>query len=190
LRLLHQSDADWPYAFTAELDFQLVADGLTVTSSLKNDSDAPMPYGLGLHPYIKRPAGTKLYASVKGVWLTDDTVMPTSFAATLPAAWNLPAGCPLDGVFMDNCFAGLEGAVRVAWPDGANLTIAGGDKLRFLVVYNPPAEDYVCVEPVSHMTDAVNRFAAEGQATGFTVLAPGARASCTHRFTYQGPQAA
>ena len=26
-----------------------------------------------------------------------------------------------------------------------------------LIVYTPPGEDFFCVEPVSHMTDAINR---------------------------------
>ncbi len=40
----------------------------------------------------------------------------------------------------------------VQWPDGSSLAISGTENLNFLVVYNPPQENYVCVEPVSHMT--------------------------------------
>jgi len=54
--------------------------------------------------------------------------------------------------------------------------------MGFLVVYNEPNEHYVCIESVSHMTDAIN-FAADGHVdTGLEVLAPDASASATHRF--------
>jgi len=45
--------------------------------------------------------------------------------------------------------------------------------LDFLVVYTPPARSFLCVEPVSHMTDAFNLAAAGRTDTGCRILAPG-----------------
>jgi aldose 1-epimerase len=42
-----------------------------------------------------------------------------------------------------------------------------------LVLYTPPAADFFCVEPVSHVTDAVNLAASGRTDTGLRVLAPG-----------------
>ena len=39
------------------------------------------------------------------------------------------------------------------------------------MVYTPPGRGYFCVEPVTHMTDAINRMDVAGH--GLRVLAPG-----------------
>jgi aldose 1-epimerase len=50
------------------------------------------------------------------------------------------------------------------------------------VVYSPAGEDFFCVEPVSHCTDAFN-LAAQGRAdTGMLTLHPGASLSAAMRF--------
>ena len=44
--------------------------------------------------------------------------------------------------------------------------------LPYLVVYTPPERDYFCVEPVSHVSNAIHM--AEPAAHGLVALAPGA----------------
>ena len=183
LVLDHAANEGWPFSFLAEEIFALNENGMTIITTLTNRDNRPMPYGLGQHPYISRPPGTKLFAEIDGVWLTDDTIMPM-VRTEVPSEWDLRHGCALDGVLMDNCFDDLRNAVRVAWPDGSELAISGSDNLRFLVVYNPPQENYVCVEPVSHMTDAINRVARGEKDTGFAVLQTGEKAVSTHSFIY------
>ena len=43
----------------------------------------------------------------------------------------------------------------ITWPD-RRTTIEADASLRHLVVYTPPRERFFCVEPVSHMNDAIN----------------------------------
>jgi len=156
LALNHAANEHWPFAFLAEQTFTLNEDGLTIITKFTNSDPNHAPYGLGQHPYIMRPQGTRLFAQVNGVWLTDDTALPTKHI-NLPAKWDWRKGCALNDVFVDNCFEPLQGAVRVVWPDSSELTIEGSDNLRFLIIYNPPLENYVCVELVTHMPDAINR---------------------------------
>ena len=184
LALNHAANEHWPFAFLAEQTFTLNEDGLTIITNFTNSDQNHAPYGLGQHPYIMRPQGTRLFAQVNGVWLTDDTALPTKHI-NLPATWDWRKGCALDDVFVDNCFEPLQGAVRVVWPDSSELTIEGSDNLRFLIIYNPPLENYVCVELVTHMPDAINR-AEKGQSdTGFAVLPSGDIAVLIHRFRYR-----
>jgi aldose 1-epimerase len=181
IQLVHQANAAWPFSFTASQQFVLTARGLEIELKITNDGEEPMPYGLGQHPYIERPHGTRVQAQVNGVWLTDEHLVPTTHSV-LPAHWDLRAGFELDGMFMDNCFDGLRGDATVLWPDGSRLVIGSSPNMGFLVVFSEPKESYVCIEPVSHMTDAIN-FAADGYVdTGLEVLAPDASASATHRF--------
>jgi aldose 1-epimerase len=48
-------------------------------------------------------------------------------------------------------------------------------------VFVPSGQDYLAVEPVTHMTDAFNHAARGDHGTGTRVLEPGATFSCTMR---------
>ncbi len=60
--------------------------------------------------------------------------------------------------------------------------MTASDELGKLVIFTPPGEDFLCVEPVSHDTDAFNRAAAGEADTGMRVLAPGEDLSVYVRF--------
>ena len=188
IALDHAANENWPFSFTAEHSFSLDDDGLTSVTSIANSGATPMPYALGQHPYIPRPPGTRLFAQAEHVWLTDATIIPTE-RVDIPPRWDLREGRALDGVFVDNCFDRLNGPVRVAWPDGSKLTIAGSDNLRFLIVYNPAQENFVCVKLVSHMPDAFNRAARGQEDAGFAILRPFETAVSPHRFVYRPAEA-
>jgi aldose 1-epimerase len=49
-----------------------------------------------------------------------------------------------------------------------SLRLEAGPALRHLQVYTPPGQDFFCVEPVSHMPDAINH-----PGHPMRVLAPG-----------------
>jgi aldose 1-epimerase len=50
-------------------------------------------------------------------------------------------------------------------------------------LFTPAGEDFLCVEPVSHCTDAFNMAAAGATDTGSRVLAPGERFEARVTFT-------
>jgi aldose 1-epimerase len=174
LALDYHHDADaWPYEYEARQEFRLTADRLKITLSVRNLSDADMPAGLGLHPYFPLRANAALTADIEEVWLTDDEVMPTERVAP-PPRWDLSLGAELRNMKIDNGFVGWNGVASIAWPEeSARLTITASDCLRKLVVFAPPGENYFCVEPVSHVTDAFNMAANGASGTGMRILGPG-----------------
>jgi aldose 1-epimerase len=174
----------WPYGFRARQQFLLDEAGLCVTMELQNTDELPMPYGLGQHPYIVRPPGTRIQALVRGVWLTDAETLPIA-CAPVPREWDLSEGCHLDEVAIDNCFVGFAGAARVLWPDGSALRISASADVEFLVIYSPPGQDFVCVEPVTQVPDCFNLAAAGCEDVGLRVLAPGQSAVVVHRFDFE-----
>ncbi len=184
LQLGSSASAAWPYGFTARQHFVLDDAGLCITLQITNTHDLPMPYGLGQHPYFVRPPGTRIQAQVREVWLTDADTLPDR-CVPLPPQWDLPAGCTLDGVAVDNCFTGFDGSARVLWPDGSALRLTASAGVEWLVVYSPPQFDFVCLEPVTQVPDAFNLAAAGRGEVGLRVLAPGQSAAVSHRFDYQ-----
>jgi aldose 1-epimerase len=169
----------WPWAYRATQRFTLTPASLTVALALTNESDAPMPAGLGWHPYFPRAAGTRLTAEVGAVWVTDRETMPTALAP--PAAGADPSrGIAVDTTRLDNCFVGWSRRAIVEWPErGARLLMTAEPPLDYLVVFTPPGRRFFCAEPVSHVTDAFNLAETGHPDTGRHLLAPGATFSST-----------
>ena len=173
----------WPWAYRATQRFVLTPAALTVALALTNESDAPMPTGLGWHPYFPRAAGTRLTAEVGAVWLTDRETMPTTLAS--PAAGADPSrGIDVDTTRLDNCFVGWSRRAVVEWPErGARLLMTAEAPLDYLVVFTPRGRRFFCAEPVSHVTDALNLAEAGQPDTGRRVLAPGETLASTITLT-------
>ena len=155
----------WPWAYHATQRFALTPSGLTVELSLSNQSAAPMPAGLGWHPYFPRTPRVTITADVRAMWLTDEEKMPTE-RVTPPAA-------PF-GRGRDNCFVGWSRRVTIDWPElGARLLMRAEPPLDYLVVFTPARRPFFSLEPVSHVTDAFNLAEAGRSDSGILVLEPG-----------------
>jgi len=174
---------DWPWSYEARQRFSLSPDDLTIYLDLSNKGDTPMPAGVGFHPYFPRTAETRIQASVSDMWRVDDEVMPVALEQP-PDGKDPNAGLRVDAVALDNGYTGWRGSAVISWPErSAELTMAASEELGKLVIFTPPGEDFLCVEPVSHDTDAFNRAAAGEADTGMRVLAPGENLSVYVRFT-------
>jgi aldose 1-epimerase len=155
----------WPWAYHATQRFTLTPSELTVELSLSNQSAAPMPAGLGWHPYFPRTPRVTITADVRAMWLTDEEKMPTERVA--------PPAAPF-GRGRDNCFVGWSRRVTIDWPElGARLVMRAEPPLDYLVVFTPARRAFFCVEPVSHVTDAFNLAEAGRSDSGILVLEPG-----------------
>jgi aldose 1-epimerase len=155
----------WPWAYHATQRFILTPSELTVELGLSNQSTAPMPAGLGWHPYFPRTPRATITADVRAMWLTDEERMPTELVA--------PPAAPF-GRGRDNCFLGWSRRVTIDWPElGARLLMRAEPPLDYLVVFTPARRPFFCVEPVSHVTDAFNLAEAGRSDSGILVLEPG-----------------
>jgi aldose 1-epimerase len=180
---VHAADA-WPWAWQARQDFSLQGSALEVTLSLTNESDQDMPAGLGLHPYFPRSSGAVITAGVEAMWQVDDEVMPVSLNAPLPSA-DPNTGLNVADSILDNGFTGWRGRAEINWPDRTrSLVMTATEPLDQLVIFTPAEEDFFCVEPVSHGTDAVNASGPDDR--GLIILAPGQTVSASVTFEVVG----
>ncbi len=165
----HAADA-WPWDYHAEQTFELSPRALRITLTLTNRSTRAMPASLGFHPYFERTPGTILRAAVEGVWLSDESCIPTREAG--PAQFlDLLNGAPLaTAPFVDHCHFGWRGEALIEQPERARrLALKASDALTFLHCFVPDGAGFFCVEPVSAMPDAVHHPRDE---SGLRVLAP------------------
>ena len=79
----------------------------------------------------------------------------------------------------------LSGTATLDRPqERLRLTMIADGPVGHLIVYAPPDEPYLCLEPVSHMTDALNR--PQEADAGVIALPAGERLSMTVRFLVSG----
>jgi len=180
LTLSYRHTADlWPWSYMALQQFDLSPQKLSLTLSVRNDSDSDMPAGLGFHPYFPRTPGSRISANVDQIWSVDDEVMPLERVA--PGDDNDPnKGIKVNAVALDNGYTGWQREAVITWPErNAGLKMTATAPLNSLVVFTPPDEGFFCVEPVSNCTDAFNLAAAGDTDTGLHVITPGETLSVT-----------
>ena len=174
---------DWPWVWSARQRFDLSDEGLTVTLSLTNGDQRPMPAGLGLHPYFVREPETRLTLAASGVWVIDDSLIPVSLKPP-SATQDWSAGPRVsDAPFVDNAYAGWGGQATVT-ADARTVAISASSNARWAHVYVPTGETYFCVEPVTHRPDALN--APAGEDSGVTILGPGETLSMSMTISLAG----
>ena len=170
-RLLHHHErAEWPWSYEAEQTFELSPRGLRHGLILRNLDSSLMPAGIGFHPYFPRDQDTIYRGLHRGEWQTGADGLPGQLLA-LPEAADWWAGKPIGSRAVDTVYAGRKGPLVIDWPSRQlRLSIIPSTHLGFTVVYTPAGQDYFCVEPVSHLTGAINR---SDPANGLRWLAPG-----------------
>ncbi len=180
------SNGPGSYRFEARVTYTLDAGALTIGLAATNHAAEPLPYGLGLHPWIPRTQGTTLRARATTVTLEDSRHLP---AGQVPVAsredWDFAASRRLPGTWINNDFSPWDGQAEIVWPERKLrlLVDTGQDpRLTTYILYSPASDaDFFCFEPVTHPVDAHNRPGGP-EANGLWVLAPGETLAVSCRF--------
>ena len=142
----HRPDADWPFAFDCSQAFRLGPDALEITLSVTNQSDQPAPFGLGWHPYFVKRPNSHIRFRAGGRWEMGVDKLPTSRSDSV----GLDQSC--DGLSVDHCFDPWHGAVELR---DTQLSLRLTSSLQRLVVFTNDSRDFIAVEPVSHVNNAL-----------------------------------
>ena len=164
LRVVSDPGPDWPWRFEAWQKFELKPQGLRLELGLRNLGATTCPAGLGWHPYVKWQPGYQLRHDAKYWWPHDNDYFPKGQRVDLKGSDPLQSELT---AYLDEW-----SRVEVARPGQPNLLLTAGGSLTQLVVHYPPDRPYVCIEPVSHVTDAFNRAALGWEKTGARLLEP------------------
>jgi aldose 1-epimerase len=161
LRYVHTPDAHWPFAFELCQRYVLTPAALEVHLAFTNRAAQLQPVGLGWHPYFPKRSRSRLHIELTDRWENDPSGLPTR---------RVPQP-GIDGdvshLGFDHCFEGWRGAARIR---DEKLSLRLTSSLPYLVVYTPETRPYYCVEPVSHVSNALHM--ADPLAHGLRSLAP------------------
>jgi aldose 1-epimerase len=172
LQYSHIAD-DWPFPYRVMQKISLESGELTIKLSVKNTGSKIMPVGLGLHPYFTRTSSSRLTTCVDKMWAVDSECMPTKIVEP-PQELTTGTGININLNKLDNAMVGFKQHAQIEWPEwGIQANMTTSDNCTFLVVYSPENENFFCVEPVTHCTDAINLFNDGREDTGLHQLAQG-----------------
>jgi aldose 1-epimerase len=178
-----------PYAYRALQRFALTEFGIKHTLEVVHTGASPLPYGLGLHPWLERTPGTTISAPAQGMWLRTDESLPDGHVSPIPAPWDPSAHWPAVGSLVDNVYSSWSGQARIDWPESgvalqlsATSTAPASEDSGYLVIFRPESGPTFCVEPVTHPIDA---FHMPGL-PGLKILARGESLALVSRWTF-GP---
>lgn len=172
----------WPWRYESTLRFTVFGAGLRVEQSLANLATTPMPAGLGLHPWFRRPLDVRIDAARVLRSNTDSgaPLEPLSGSTDLRAMRPMPDD--LDAAWLDLG----DPAVELRWPElGITATMRARSDVGLIIVgASPAALEAVAIEPQTHLPQGLRRFQA-GEALGLVALAPQATLRLTTELAFQ-----
>jgi Galactose mutarotase and related enzymes len=163
-------DDRWPWPYEATLGVSIEDAVLTIDQSLTNLAETPMPAGIGVHPWFRRPLDVRINAPIvlRSNTDPDATVEPVS------GPWDLRAMRPMPADLDAAWLAPGDPAVELRWPElSVRATLrARSDAGLCIVAASPSSLDAVAIEPQTHAPHGLRRFL-NGEAGGLHSLAPG-----------------
>ena len=147
MRLRHPGDADWPFPFDATQYFTLTPQSMSVQMVITNTAEVAQPVGLGWHPYFPKRARSRLHIELSDRWDSDATQLPVRKVA------QPGIDSDVSHLDFDNCFEGWRGPARIR---DEKFSLQLSSSLTRLVVFTPQDKAYFCVEPVSHVSNAIH----------------------------------
>ncbi len=156
----HLPDAKslWPAEFALQCRHELSAGQLSISLSVHNPSDDPLPCGLGLHPYFRVATDhpdSHISLPVSLEYQLHDLI-PNGETIPLPSATNGQITWPSAQRHWDHVYGGIsfadDGSTVASVYDGErNLEIEcrWDTSFPYCVLYTPPHRSAVCIEPYS-----------------------------------------
>jgi aldose 1-epimerase len=147
--------AQFPFAHAIEMTHRLSGATLEIETAVENLCSEPIPLCIGYHPYFQIPGSHRddLRVSIAArqcVGLSDRT-LPT--AERTPVS---PQPVALRGAVLDDVFTDLTGEeFRIEGPTGS-LRVGFGERYPVAIVYAPADGTFVCIEPMTALTNAFN----------------------------------
>ncbi|HEY7307676.1 MAG TPA: aldose 1-epimerase [Bryobacteraceae bacterium] len=170
--------ANWPFAHEYEMTYTLTNGVLQVSTTVRNLGAEPMPIVLGFHPYFNIPdvprAEWIVHVPARKHVETNAHLVATGELTTN----SLPDRVSLRDHNFDDGFTDLvrndDGrAIFSVQTGGKKIQVIYGSKYIVAVVFSPPAQNFICFEPMTAVTNGIN-LAHDGKYSQLQTVAPGA----------------
>ena len=171
----------WPWRYGVTCSYAVVGRSVRVEQTVRNEDDSPMPAGVGLHPWFRRPVRVTIDAGLVFDSNSESAAAPRS----VDGRWDArPPGCLADG--LDATWARLgDPPVTLTWAEfGVRATMRMSSRSAFVVAASPGDLDAVAVEPQTHAPQGLRRLI-NGEPGALAMLEPGGSLSLTTELTFE-----
>lgn len=162
--------AQFPFAHELEMTYRLKDGALEVSTTIRNLSNSAMPVAIGFHPYFQITDAPRdewrVTLPARDQVVLSPTLVPTG--ELRPNPYSSPFS--LKGVQLDDVFTNLSGRDFSVQGKSQKIVVEYGPKYPVAVVYAPPGKSFICFEPMTGVTNAIN-LAHAGKAELQTVAA-------------------
>ena len=163
LRSSDEIRREYPWNFVANYTYKLGRDSLRIEMTFANESDSPMPFGAGFHPYFAVPQVDKAHTRV-------ETNATRAFDNVTKKTGALEGPIDLTKSEVDLHLVDHEGDCVLRTPSFV-VRLRGSAEFSRWVVWTVAGKDFVCVEPWTCPGNAFN------SGDSLIVLEPGASRS-------------
>lgn len=147
MTLQYRADEDWPFDFRATQRFELCGNSLKIMLCLTNTGSTAMPGGIGWHPYFQPSEEGLIALDAARQWEPFGNSDPSVPIFRRASSIRLTTGRTQH--YSDWRLA----TARIG--ESARITIRGSKVLTCFAALQK--DDYLCLEPVSHIAGALAR---------------------------------
>jgi aldose 1-epimerase len=182
--------AQFPFAHTVEVTQRLRNGELEIATKIENLSTETMPLAIGFHPYFQLTDSPRdewtLSVPAKTQYLLTPDNLPTGETRPIEQFFPNPQAVALKDFSLDHVFGDLTRdasgrAVMSVTGKQQKIEVAFGPKYPVVVLFSPkgagrgggPPRSFVCFEPMTGITDAIN-LAHKGLYKNLQTIAAGA----------------
>lgn len=162
IKLAHsfQGTEGYPFNLSFENTYILEERKLKICSSVKNESDQEVPFGMGWHPYISlNTTVDSLLLKIAGdrIFEQDNSHIPTGNIIKKKTFRDYTL---ISDQFMNDCYI-MDGNRTYIYDPKNKLEIiveqqVGQKAFNYCMVYTPPSRDCIAIEPMTCAPDAFN----------------------------------
>lgn len=177
-------DMNWPWAFTARVDYILHGPHLDISVGMTNVDQTVMPAGLGIHPYFAAQQDPRVSFGAELIYDTDSDCIPQKAARPLQSAEDFTQARAITNHQFNHAYTAWDGLATLEW-EHRSLQITADNVYSHLITYTAP-DGSLALEPVSHATDAINLAARGISGVDLKTLEPGQTLAGAVRFSLYG----
>ncbi len=148
--------AQFPFAHAIEITHRLHSGSLEIETKIENLSEQPLPLSIGFHPYLQLTDSPRdewrVHIAARRQVLLSEKLIPTGESKAI----EFPNPFALRGQALDTVFDDLTGDAFVIEGARQRIEVQFGPKFPVAIVYAPAGGSFVCIEPMSALTNAFN----------------------------------
>ena len=176
---IHGGGDAWPWRYQVGQRLGVSGAEVRIELELTNLDDEPMPAGLGIHPWFRKPVRVAIHGARVFPDNRDGRTrqQPVEGPLDLRVLGEMP---DVDATWTDIS----DPAVELVWPQIAHVLIRVEASTAFIAAASSSTIDAIAVEPQTHAPHGLRRLLA-GESGGLTLLAPNETLSLVARLAFE-----